>query len=56
MQSWINTILVHTVYAYTRAHWREEFDVVDEEGNSVLEMTGVSNETPEGCILVMKQL
>lgn len=53
---WINTILVHTVYAYTRAHWREEFDVVDEEGNSVLEMTSVSNETPEGYILEEERL
>lgn len=53
---WINNILLHNVYAYTRAHWREEFDVVDEEGNSMLETDGACNETPEGYILEEERL
>lgn len=53
---WINTILVNTIYAYTRAHWREEFDVVDENGKSAIEEAGQPSESPETYWLEAERL
>lgn len=53
---WINTILVNTIYAYTRAHWREAFDVVDEEGDSMVEGICHDTDTPEARILEKEKI
>lgn len=51
LYGWMNTILVNTIYAYTRAHWREEFDVTNEDGDSMVEDNCTTYETPESYIL-----
>ncbi len=51
LYGWMNTILVNTIYAYTRAHWREEFDVTNEDGDSMVEDSCTTYETPESYIL-----
>ncbi|MBQ7955887.1 MAG: RNA polymerase sigma factor [Lachnospiraceae bacterium] len=53
---WLNAILVHTIYAYTRAHWREEFNVVDDEGKSVIEEMGQTADTPESRMIDAERL
>lgn len=53
---WINTILVNTIYAYTRAHWREAFDVVDEEGDSMVEGYSKDYDTPEARVIEKEKI
>lgn len=53
---WINTILVNTIYAYTRAHWREEFDVTNEDGDSMVENVCSDFETPESRVLEQEKI
>lgn len=56
LYGWMNTILVNTIYAYTRAHWREEFDVTNEDGDSMVEDICTTYETPESYILEQEKV
>lgn len=53
---WLNTILVNTIYAYTRSHWREEFDVENEEGDSMVDTKSVDSVSPEDMVIDKEKL